>query len=527
MNDVIRTFHVHHGKENIAVQGQQINGQWQWKGDWETDLISMRFQFTSRVQWVRSAYYEWEAARAGWVAHELVPKILQLENGALVQASQQRGLWRLVNEYELEWLFEGDEVQPITLFTELGFPERASLKPADLQGLPTLLFPVVAYELSRTPAAQPFGAVLCFTDHCDFDSADSLEVQLNVLQRFNIKVTKGFFYHDFSKRSENVALAQDDSWVNSWKNHGHEGAYHSLSQSIKPLDEAVSDFTHFKDPYGFKVWIDHGYQPYNWSKKHLSWSAKMAVIAGNQWKYCWHYLDMGMADTAWNQLETAHFSLYAILFKSKGIHLQKWHRAFQFIRLHQTTANEFAAMTAVLTYAKKAIREPIKVGVLQFPARIPGFFTVAKSIIRALFNWKKIPNTAAGQAVCYAVQHHDTVVTMFQTLLWNDWVKPLESKALQQFIDHKGICIAHTYMSVDHPYHRNRLLLHSTTLNPLVKPGLERLQHQISSKHIWNPTVSEALDFWAQLSDVVFHLDENKAVHAADSTLPGRAVLPK
>ena len=80
-----------------------------------------------------------------------------------------------------------------------------------------------------------------------------------------ISITKGFFLNHFSKRSDNASWQNESDEFKKWVADGHELAYHSLSQSIKSKEESVTDFVNFKSVANTVTWIDHGYQPYNFS----------------------------------------------------------------------------------------------------------------------------------------------------------------------------------------------------------------------------------------------------------------------
>ena len=82
-------------------------------------------------------------------------------------------------------------------------------------------------EFSRSKI--PFSAVACFTDHCDFDTLQNLKIQRELFKTCNIKITKGFFLNNYSKR-ENASYEENKEELDFWKKYGHELAYHSLSQ---------------------------------------------------------------------------------------------------------------------------------------------------------------------------------------------------------------------------------------------------------------------------------------------------------
>ena len=97
-------------------------------------------------------------------------------------------------------------------------------------------------------------------------------------------MTKGFFLHHYSKRADNASYENDQAELQLWLSDGHELAYHSLSQSLKKEEEAFADFYQFTPPFDqCPTWIDHGYQPYNFSlyqNKGLNESTYAAALHG-------------------------------------------------------------------------------------------------------------------------------------------------------------------------------------------------------------------------------------------------------
>ncbi|HEY0091327.1 MAG TPA: hypothetical protein VGB43_02480, partial [Flavobacterium sp.] len=201
------------------------------------------------------------------IAAEFCPKIIRLGNGQFVLPNKNIGIWEIQknNPFVLLWRFNPKDSAPLTVYS--GDENQKVIVNAErkfeLENL-GLLFTKEAIEFSRSPI--PFSAVACFTDHCDYDTPDSLRLQRNFFASNSIKVTKGFFLNHYSKRKDNASFKNDSREIENWKLDNHELAYHSLSQSIKNHRESLEDFKNFLPPFAdIATWIDHGYQPYNLS----------------------------------------------------------------------------------------------------------------------------------------------------------------------------------------------------------------------------------------------------------------------
>jgi len=273
--------------------------------------------FTSSIQSFRNHDYTWVNVKQDRIAGQWVPKILLLENGYYVQPNQNIGYWEVnkQNPFVLLWRFNPEFSNPLTVYTgtqnERVLAQAQSLLPEKLS-LILLFSNQNAVEFSRSP--KPFLPVVCFTDHCDFDTAESLKIQRAFFKEHQVKVTKGFFLHHFSKRADNASYENDQAELQLWLSDGHELAYHSLSQSLKKDEEAFADFYQFTPPFDqCPTWIDHGYQPYNFSlyqNKGLNEHTYAAALYEKNIRILWNYIDSGTATLGViNQLNTEDFTL--------------------------------------------------------------------------------------------------------------------------------------------------------------------------------------------------------------------------
>ena len=97
--------------------------------------------------------------------------------------------------------------------------------------------------------------------------------------------------------------------------------YNSIDYLLKPIDESLSDFFNFQPPFEtIPTWIDHGYQPYNFSlyDNHQIDSSEFSLnLKKKNISILWNYIDSGTATIGViNQLNRADFTLNSYL---KGI----------------------------------------------------------------------------------------------------------------------------------------------------------------------------------------------------------------
>ncbi|MGL5111788.1 MAG: hypothetical protein ACRC6O_03995, partial [Flavobacterium sp.] len=231
--------------------------------------FDLEIRFELPVSQYRSHDYQWLDADTPWVANAFCPKIIKLSNGMLVQANILGGIWEVhpKNKSVLLWRFNPAFAATITQYTMPANDRQ--LKPVtpnfyELPPLALLFSTQNAIEFSRSKI--PFSAIVCFTDHCDFDTAENLVLQRQFFKENGIKVTKGFFLSHFSKRADNASYEHDADELELWRQDGHELCYHSLTQSLLPNPESKTSFHTFNPPFSeLTTWIDHGYQPYNFS----------------------------------------------------------------------------------------------------------------------------------------------------------------------------------------------------------------------------------------------------------------------
>jgi hypothetical protein len=97
------------------------------------------------------------------------------------------------------------------------------------------------------------------------------------------------------QRSDNASYENDKEELDIWAADGHEMCYH-LSQSIKSDNDSFR-LKNFITPYNSKVWIDHGFQPYNFTLL-IKYKIDKGVYENqlnSKKKKLWNYIDSGSA----------------------------------------------------------------------------------------------------------------------------------------------------------------------------------------------------------------------------------------
>jgi len=468
----------------------------------------------------RNHDYSWVNCDIDRIANEFSPKIIKLQNGQLVQANINAGIWEInkKNPSVLLWRFSPEFSEPITNY--VGGSNKKEIAAAKKRFYfienPALLFPEnYAVEVSRSKF--PFSAIACFTDHCDFDTVENLALQREFFKKNNIKVTKGFFLNHFSKRSDNASFQNNNEELLKWRNDEHELCYHSLSQSLKNDAESYEDFKQFIPPFNdLKVWIDHGYQPYNFSllkKNALTEKEFEQILIDKNINTLWNYIDSGTSTSnVINQLNTQHFTLDSFLKGNQDLSFIKktqlmikniifhYYNDENMISKYQNTAGNF----------KKVIFQKKLKSI--FPL-IKNSFSLGISIFSVVLFWKsakaKPYKLAKYSPLVFKNIIDDKEFYVFQTLEMVDFKKSLSAQNVDTLISERGVFIAHTYFSVPMEYHNGRLFADSNTIDQKVSENFRYLGNKIENKEIWNPTLSELIEYWKGFEKMVLDIDLN------------------
>jgi hypothetical protein len=505
---------VHQAKTTIdcsIVMEQQLNS------------FDVLIEFDQPIILFRNHDYTWVDVRSDRVANAFCPKIIQLQNGFLVQANLTSGIWEVhaKKPNELVWRFNPEFSQPICSYQgEKSFKriDTASVH-WNFETMPALLFSQSeAIEFSRSKI--PFSAIACFTDHCDFDTAQNVQLQREFFKKNEVKVTKGFFLNHFSKREDNSSMERDAAELVQWQNDGHELAYHSLSQSLKSDEESMNDFKEFVPPNGVTTWIDHGFQPYNFTlyeRSGLSAVEYESILKRKKINVVWNYIDSGTATTGMiNQLNREQFTLKNVADGSKNLKfitriqliiksfLFHYHTSEAYIHNYKSLATDFKK----IIYNKKitALFSLIKNGAKLF---VP--------LCVLALNWKKSSKKSFPLANYSPLLFKHTIsnepIYVFQTLEMVDFKKSLSQQNIDLLVKEKGVFIAHTYFSVPLKYHIGKMFDSEYQINPKVTENFDYLHRKIAETEIWNPTLNELVAYWSSYEKVQLDCDDEGKIY--------------
>lgn len=482
--------------------------------------FAIEFVFNNPIQRFRNHDYTWVDCKKDRVATEFSPKIIKLSNNILVQSNTTNGIWEVKKSQpkSLFWKFNPENAYPIVNY--VGSKNEKKIIQAENKinwnVKLELLFPKTAIEISRSPF--PFSAIVCFTDHCDFDTIANLKTQREFLKEHSIKVTKGYFLNHFSKREDNASFENDVEELNRWKDDGHELAFHSLSQSIKSTQESFRDFETFIPPYSKSpTWIDHGYQPYNLtmyvkSKKSEAYFSDIMKEKGIT--ILWNYIDTGTAtSTVVNQINPYDFTLHNFY---KGTRNLKFiNRISQLIKnivFHYYGDEKLIVKYKMVATAFKEV--VFKKNIKSIPSVLSSFFGIVLPLSKVFFKWNSVKYKPFKNAKYTPLFFKHFIganeFTIFQTLEIIDFKKSLCKRNVDKLIAEKGIFIGHTYFSAPMKYHFGKMINSVTnSIDDEVVTNFQYLGNKVNTNEIWNPTLKELIDYLSNFDKITFDLDAN------------------
>jgi hypothetical protein len=485
----------------------------------KNNSFDIEIQFSQPISEFRNHDYSWVKCNHDRIANEFCPKIIKLMDGTLVQANCNKGIWevRKKNKSLLLWRFNPEYASPLTNYVK---DQNESTIVSARQNFNSKLNLAIlfsyknAIEFSRSKI--PFTAIACFTDHCDFDTPENLTIQRTFFKRNNIKITKGFFLDHFSKRSDNASFENDSEELLLWQNDGHELGYHSLSQSLKSIPDSFDTFFNFKVPLpGLTTWIDHGFQPYNFSlfkNNKINEDVYEANLISKNIKILWNYVDSGKATVGViNQLNIQHFTLSNCM---KGNRKTSFLHQIQLI-IKNIIFHFYAEQELISKYKsiagnfKKVVYKKDKRKI--YPLLKDGF-GLSASIFSVFAFWNSNKNKPYKLAKYSPILFKHTIFEkefyIFQTLKMINFEKALCNGNIELLIREKGVFIAHTYFSVPMKYHKGRLFYSKSEINYTVEDNFNFLGSKIINNEIWNPTLKELVDYWSGFEEVILDIDE-------------------
>lgn len=507
---------------------------------YQNSVFDIEITFQDTIEKIRNNDYEWIDSGQDFIAIHLAPKILKLSNGSFVQPNSTIGVWEYNKKYKnkIVWKINPPEATPMATYKSVSLRKYSCFKipspivPQKNIELLSLLFSTEgAIEFSRS--IIPFSAVACFTDHCDFDTLENLKLQRRLLKASGVSITKGFFLNHFSKRDDGVSWQNNQEELMKWTKDGHELAYHSLSQSIMPTQESAASFLNFIPVEKVVTWIDHGYQPYNFSlinnSQIVSRETFFNKLNSSSIKNTWNYMDSGVSTTGViNQLNASHFTLDKYWKgNSKSTLMNKIQRFLKNIFYHYYADNNLIGHFKLVSQNFKNIIFNYKLR--EIPNLVQNSFKVLFPVFKIILFWNSYKNKpyrfAKYNAIIFPFFENEKKITLFQTIDMLDLTKSLAPENIDLLIHEKGLFIGHTYFSVPMKYHHGRMFLNEDTIDDKVVDNFMYLGNKIKNKEIWNPTLNELIDFLTHFEKVVLNVDsKGKIVVECNSNLPFRTV---
>lgn len=539
---MISSFRTIFKKDNLLVEsldGVTIttsleNSLWTFKLEFHQDIelseVYLEFEFSSPVKFCRSSAYRWvEPVGLDWVANSHSPKILQCQNGYKVVAQSVQGCWEYsIQEKKLKWYLIHPELTPVMVYDQED--RRVFLQNQIVRKGTTFVDGVLwtkgdVEEWARTPLG--FVPIVCFTDHCDFDTHENLPIQRKFLGELGIRVTKGFFLYNYTHKSENANFEEEDtqSELIQWESEGHQLAYHALSQSYRG-QQSEEEFRSFMSPPELKpitTYIDHGFHPYNFTKQPLgNWESWYSHMEKKGVQLIWSYVDSGEGNLfSVNQLNPQGFTLHHILKSAQEA------KKTGILRNRKTLLRDllmFGVPEEIFWASKyfkgslyglkkgftwKGITSVFVIGVQMLKTIFTsGIFSNIKNRIHQVF-----PTARFAPLFFKAPNQKDSQIWIFQTLFVRDFEVVFSKPALEKLLEDKGVMIAHTYFAYANPGHEGRFFEdQSWKIRPQTEKAFARLSEKIRNQEIWNPTLQEMKDFYDQINGLKYSPEGDKIV---------------
>lgn len=494
-----------------------------------SEFFQIIIRLEKPIVYVRSHDYRWIEIEDEWNAGEFSPKIVKLEGGTIVQANIASGIWT-VNKKQpntLKWHFNSYLSGPITHYN---LPNNfrsivsASYK-YSFPVSPTLLFSKSGIEFSRSKI--PFSSIVCFTDHCDFDTRSNLEQQREFFKKNNIKVTKGFFLHHFSKRDNNASFQNDGDEYLKWIEDGHELAYHSLSQSIKSLHESQEDFKNFVFPMrGIPTWIDHGFQPYNlslFSNFQITDNFFAENLKTKGIRTMWNYVDSGTATLGViNQLNASDFTIAKFDKANKNL---KWSSRISAI-IKNIIFHHYADEQNIQAYKLTAgnIKQIIyNRNIKAIPTALKSILKILHPVLYSIFKWNsesvKVYKLARFTPTIFKHTIEGQQFYIFQTIEMINFKQALHPQNIDKLVRERGMFIAHTYFSAPYDYHEGRMFRTPSELDQEVCSNFQYLGDKIKDELIWNPVLDDLVSFLGNFEHILLDLDKNGEMYVVNPVI--------
>ena len=129
------------------------------------------------------------------------------------------------------------------------------------------------------------------------------------------------------------------------------------------------------------------------------------------------------------------------------------------------------------------------------------------------------------QPILFQHTINNQVFNIFQTLEMVDFKNGLSTTNIDTLINESGVFIAHTYFSADAKHYSGKMFQRANVLDPEVVTNFKYLSSKIKENKIWNPTLSQLVNYWALFENTVLDIDfEGKIVFLKTNNLISRTI---
>ena len=153
---------------------------------------------------------------------------------------------------------------------------------------------------------------------------------------------------------------------------------------------------------------------------------------------------------------------------------------------------------------------------------IKDFSTLFYAFFLVFISWKTNRNRpyklAKYNPILFKNRMFEKEFYIFQILEMLDFIKALNEKNIDTLIKQKGVFIAHTYFSVPMNYHSGKLLSNKNSIDSVVANNFKELGNKIKNNEIWNPTLSELVNYWSGFENIVLDINANGSVFIKDNS---------
>ena len=88
-----------------------------------------------------------------------------------------------------------------------------------------------------------------------------------------------------------------------------------------------------------------------------------------------------------------------------------------------------------------------------------------------------------------------------------DFKKSLSKDNLDLLVKESGLFIAHTYFSVPMEYHQGKMFKNPRQIDEEVHHNFNYLSQKIKENSVWNPTLSELVEYLSKFEATIFDVD--------------------